>query len=251
MNIKSLFFTTICILQISNQLQAASRLESFIANFTYPDCLVFDVGAHHGKKTDLYLANNCKVVCFEPQPNCFKRLQKKFAKNPDVTIEQIGLSSQEGQLEMYICSKATTISTLSTEWVEDSRFSKLGFKWDKKIVIPTQTLDAMIAKYGLPQFCKIDVENHELEVLKGLTQPIPYISFELAIETFSNTLACLDYLENLGYKKFNCAFGEIPELLFTTWFEKQEFVAELQRYLASDRCKNPRIFWGDVYAAFN
>jgi hypothetical protein len=108
----------------------------------------------------------------------------------------------------------------------------------------------MIEKYGLPQFCKIDVENYEFEVLKGLTQPIPIISFEVAIETFDNTVRCLEYLENLGYQKFNCAFGEIPKFLFDPWLNKKLFLSELQEHIASGKSSDSRIFWGDIYASY-
>jgi len=41
------------------------------------------------------------------------------------------------------------------------------------------TLDAAtIETFGKPFYCKIDVEGWELDVLKGLSQPIPLISFE-------------------------------------------------------------------------
>ena len=36
----------------------------------------------------------------------------------------------------------------------------------------------MISRFGAPDFCKINVEGLELEVLRGLSRPVPALSFE-------------------------------------------------------------------------
>ena len=40
------------------------------------------------------------------------------------------------------------------------------------------TLDTLVAEYGEPAFCKIDVEGFEVEALKGLSRPLRALSFE-------------------------------------------------------------------------
>jgi hypothetical protein len=40
------------------------------------------------------------------------------------------------------------------------------------------TLDSLIDEFGVPDYAKIDVEGFDLEVLRGLSRPIPLLSFE-------------------------------------------------------------------------
>ncbi len=190
--------------------------------------LVFDIGAHHGDKTDLFLKNGAHVVGFEPFPELAEELRLKYANNPSVTIEEIALSSNIGTSDFFICSECSGISTISQEWINDSRFAKntnnhmwKKFVWDKKINVKMSTLDEMIKHYGIPVFIKIDVENHEYEVLSGLNTPVKYLSFEFHQEMFNNAKKCLEHLSSLGYKKFNFAVSEFPYFELSDWVIKR------------------------------
>ena len=66
--------------------------------------LIFDVGAHIGEKTTLYLEKGARVVCIEPQPDCYQKLHNRFGKTANVSIEQLGLGECIGHLEIFICS---------------------------------------------------------------------------------------------------------------------------------------------------
>lgn len=212
--------------------------------------LVFDVGANVGKNTDIYLQNKCKVICVDPQPSCINILNTKFSNNWDVKIEQVGLSSKEDILDFYICSTADSISTCSKDWINKGRFSYRNFNWDQKIKVPVTTLDNLIKKYGKPKFIKIDVEGFEFEVLKGLTTPVKFISFELNSELFDKAVNCINYLTNLGYKNFNFSIAETSEFAFKEWLSADEFI-EYMKYL--NKSRNWSDFWGlwgDVYAKY-
>jgi len=201
--------------------------------------LIFDVGANIGDKTARFVANGARVVCFEPVPQCLNELRSRFEGHPLVTIVPCALGSSLGTLPMSICSSATTISTFSDDW-KQGRFSDMV--WDETLDVPVQPLDAAISEYGLPDYCKIDVEGFELAVLQGLSRPIPVLSFEFASEALSQTAACLERLEKLGYRRFNVAYGEFAVMRHNHWLGAEELMAELREHRSA-------LVWGDIYAA--
>jgi FkbM family methyltransferase len=173
------------------------KLIKFYSQFIKPDDLCFDVGAYIGDYTEVFNKLGAKVVAIEPQPHCVKYLKKRFKNNPDINIIGKGLADKAGELEFYICEEADTVSTFSREY-QNTHFK--GYNWNKKIKVSVTTLDALIEQFGLPDYCKIDVEGFEYQVLKGLTKPIPLISIEDSSKEM--TEKCINYLTKRGYKIF-------------------------------------------------
>jgi hypothetical protein len=64
---------------------------------------------------------------------------------------------------------------MSPEWrsrvVQSNRFG--GDRWSARIVVQIRTLDEIIAEYGVLDFCKIDVEGYEEQVLGGSRGSFP------------------------------------------------------------------------------
>jgi hypothetical protein len=104
------------------------------------------------------------------------------------------------------------------------------------------TLDELIGSYGVPDFCKLDVEGFELEVLKGLSQPVRALSFEFTFERLDTRLAAVEHVARLGMGRFNFSYGESLTLALNEWIGP----AEMLRFLESIP-KKVEIF-GDVYA---
>lgn len=178
------------------------RLEFYTA-FLNKNDLVFDVGANIGNRVKVFLQIGCKVVAVEPQKDCISILKQEFGSR--IELVEMGLGDTEGVKKMYV-SDANTISSMSEEWIESvkkSRFSQ--HKWDRTIEINVTSLDKLIAKYGLPRFCKIDVEGYEVEVLRGLNITIPIISFEYTVpEQMNRLIECVNLCNNLNPNyKFN------------------------------------------------
>jgi FkbM family methyltransferase len=240
----------------------ASTEDDFIQHCFDSGDLVFDIGANIGTKTDLYLRNGANVICVEPQPFCVDILRKKYSSNSCVTIENKCLSDQTENIILHICTKINTSSTCSDKFREN-RSKEHGYSWDSTLSVPTVTLDALIEQYGLPTFCKIDVEGFEFNVLHGLSRPINCISFEYTIEMLEEAEKCLEVLERLGYKRFCFTIGEHPAFIgsYTSsknllgriqqLFNNQES-QELNNIIEQqcrwfDQQKRPLI-WGDIYA---
>lgn len=200
---------------------------NFYKNFIKGGDLVFDVGANIGNRVEAFLKCEARIVAVEPQSVCVEILKQKF-KN-QITIENVGLSDSVGELEMQIATD-TTVSTFNTDYINKTKDRFKYSKWDRTIKVSVTTIDNLIAKYGIPKFCKIDVEGFELQVLKGLHTAIPYISFEYCVpEMQEQATSCLQYLHQLNPKAiYNYCIGETMELGLANWLSFQEFMAHLQ-----------------------
>lgn len=216
---------------------------SFYKEFIKAGDLCFDVGANIGNRTEVFLALNAKVVAIEPQQDCARFLKLRFGRRIDLL--KIALGETEGQGLLYI-SETSEISSLSRNWIDSvSKFRFKEKKWSKKSQVEISTLDKLIEKYGVPEFCKIDVEGYEAEVLKGLSQPIRFISFEYTIpEMLENVLRCLEQLARIGSFTCNYTVGENMRLELIDWISKEELYARISRI-------SSRVLFGDIYVRFD
>ena len=200
--------------------------------------MIFDIGAHNGEKSIKLINFFSKIILVEPQPKCIEILKTKFSKLENAIIVQAGLSSKEEILDLKINSSNPLISTFSSHW-DKGRFK--NSKWDKSLKIKTITLDKLISKYGQPSYIKIDVEGFEYKVLKGLSKKAGIISFEFTSEFFQESINCLNYLEKIGYDKFNFSEGERKKFS-SKWLNKNQLISSINEEIKSDS-----LFWGDIY----
>lgn len=206
--------------------------------------LVFDVGANVGNRVEAFLACEGNVIAIEPQPNCVEMLIQKFGNS--IIIENVGLSDKEGNLEMKIASDST-ISTFNTEYISKTKERFKYSKWEGTINVKITTLDKLIEKYGIPMFCKIDVEGFELQVLKGLHSIIPYISFEYCVpEMHEQALNCLKHLNDLSPNAtYNYSIGETMQWTLKNWLNFSNFIQHV-----NSKEFNTSLF-GDIYIKSN
>jgi FkbM family methyltransferase len=193
--------------------------KQFYAQFVQPGDLCFDVGANVGNRIDPILQIGAKVVAVEPQKQCYEILQRKFGDK--IAIVKKGLSDEEGVKEFFI-SDESTISSFSKEWIDKVKEGRFKYySWNKTEKIEMTTLDRLIEQYGLPVFIKIDVEGYELEVLKGLSKKVKFISFEYTVpEQTNKAMACLEKLLLINPSlKCNYSVGESMQLENKEWMD--------------------------------
>jgi FkbM family methyltransferase len=150
------------------------------------------------------------VIAVEANPNLCNSVSQHFFTNYNFSLHNNLVSNTEGEeIDFYISHNATGVSTASTEFMENSRFTKgskhLGensINWAAPIKVQSITIDSMIERYGMPDLIKIDVEGYEYNVLSGLTQKANDICFEWHEEEKDNLYKILEHLQNIGYTQF-------------------------------------------------
>jgi FkbM family methyltransferase len=221
------------------------EMQLFYSQFLKVGDMCFDVGANIGNRTDIFIKLGANVVAVEPQDACAAYLEKRYF-NKNVRLIKKALGDKEGVASMQI-SRSTTISSLSKDWIStvknSGRFNNLI--WDKTAIVSVTTLDKLIGQYGLPVFCKIDVEGFEYNVLKGLSRPIKYISFEFIPEYIDSTVKCINHLSSLGLVKFNYTIGEYMH------FHMQEWVGPSDMCSILTNMHKDNVTFGDVYSRFD
>jgi hypothetical protein len=90
-------------------------------------------------------------------------------------------------------------------------------RWERTIDVPVTTMDALISEFGMPRFCKIDVEGHEAEVLAGLSHPVEALSVEFVAGGLDVARACIRHLGSLASYRYNVIAGEGRDFRFGEW----------------------------------
>src|SRR3954471_17169675 len=155
-------------------------MDRLYGRFVKAGDLVFDVGSHVGDRIAAFRRLGARVVACEPQPALVKTLRLIYGRDKSVTIEPLAVGSKAGQIEFKINIDNPTVSTASTDFVAaaDGAPGWQGQNWSRSVAVGLTTLDALIARHGMPAFIKIDVEGFEAEALAGLTRPVSALSFE-------------------------------------------------------------------------
>jgi FkbM family methyltransferase len=220
-----------------------AAMDRLYGQFVRPGNLVFDVGAHVGDRTAAFRRLGARVVAVEPQPALVKTLKLIFGRDGMVAIEPLAVGRSAGTIELKLNVDNPTVSTASDAFVAaaDGAPGWAGQAWTRSIRVPITTLDALIARHGMPTFIKIDVEGFEAEALAGLTQRVAALSFEFTTIQRDVAADALDRCKALGYARYNAALGESQALVHGEWQSAQD----IARWLAALPIEANS---GDIYA---
>jgi FkbM family methyltransferase len=219
------------------------RMRRFYAQFISRGDLCFDLGAHVGNRLWVWQRLGARVLGVEPQPACIRLLRSWYGRNPQITLVEEAVGAAPGAAPLFVSAETPTVTTLSRLWIETVQQAEsfASVRWDGAATVRVTTLDDLIARYGEPVFCKIDVEGYELEVLQGLSQPLRALSFEYIGAAKTMAVACVTRLAALGDYAFNWSQGEQHRWQSERWLSAAETLRWLDTLTASSGS-------GDIYA---
>lgn len=174
-----------------------NQLIEWTKQLTSTDKIILDIGAHTGTY-GISLADSCRhVYCFEPQRHTYYALCGSVAlsNKQNITCFQIGLGSDD-----QVGTKMLKI--VSDDGGGSSIHAETGIIREEPIEI--KTLDSY--NFTNIGFIKMDVEENELNVLKGATETLkqsdyPKILFESNPADTVRRTDLFEYLTNeLNYK---------------------------------------------------
>ena len=169
------------------------------------DKIFIDCGANVGLYTGLlheYINDNSEVYSFEPRINVYNILKDRFNEFSNIKTEFLAVSDKNTSSE--ICLNASHAKGSLSFKNKD-----IGFSKQPVYCIKLDSYFSNIKNHRKISFLKIDVEGHEINVLKGaynilkFHKPIVLCEIEERhhIEgTFEERI--FSYMKELGYKAF-------------------------------------------------
>lgn len=160
----------------------------FMHDYLRPGDHFLDVGANTGLHTILASTRITlgHITCVEPDPKNLARLRRAIDLNhiSNASILPVAASNEAGTVQLTGTDVFTRISPSASGHLPSTTNHPPFFSNDPpSSTVPAARLDALLGPDARVDFCKIDVEGAEWEVLKGMTglmkkNALPIIAFE-------------------------------------------------------------------------
>src|SRR5689334_16266843 len=129
-------------------------MDGLLGGLVRPGDLVFDVGSHVGDRTLSFRRLGARVVAVEPHPALVKLLRLLYGRDAAVAIEAVAVAAAPGTVALRIARGNLMVSTASPEFEAAARDAPLwrDVRWEETVAAEATTLDALIARHGVPSF---------------------------------------------------------------------------------------------------
>ena len=171
---------------------------------------ILDIGANTGLYSIL-AAKVCptgRILAFEPYAVNADRLRYNLALNRaiNVDVREVVVGAQNGRIAFAVPEypRICDVASADLDFTQQHYRRWLSYK---SVTLPVRSTDAVVEESRLNRvdLLKIDVENRELDVLRGAAQTIAQFRPVIQIESFSNDERRQFFqreLAPLGYKSY-------------------------------------------------
>lgn len=205
--------------------------------------VLFDVGGHTGEYTEAFLrahpTGNCFV--FEPSETHFKLLATRLGSTPHVHLARCALGQQVGELTLFKNSEVSGLASLTKR-----RLDHYGISMDLTEKVTVRTIDDVVVENRVERIdlLKIDVEGHEMDVLRGAmgtfrARKIGLVQFEFGgcnLDTKTSVQDFFYFFREVGFR-----MGVIRPSGRLKWLPKYDEL--LEQYRTTNFVAQPA--WGD------
>jgi FkbM family methyltransferase len=169
--------------------------------------LIFDIGMHAAEDTSYYLKKGFRVVAVDADFRLIERAHKEHAEavlDGRLILLHCAVAAEEGSIAFHL-SNHTIWNSLKKE------ISDRNGLHQETVTVPCRRLVTLMQEYGVPFYCKIDVEGYDavcLATLEGSSKLPQFISVETECIAEDHrlddegVLQTLDLLRKLGYSRF-------------------------------------------------
>ncbi len=162
------------------------------------NAIIFDVGANIGKyslELSKYFSLNQKIFSFEPSKSSYEELKSKTNLIDNIRCFNLGMSMVKEEKYLFFDHEKSGLSSLYQRDIQT--------KLEKKEKIKLTTIDIFCKENNISKidFLKLDVEGHEIAVLKGcekMIESINFIQFEFGGCNISSRTFFKDFFDLLN-----------------------------------------------------
>jgi FkbM family methyltransferase len=178
--------------------------------------IIFDVGAHFGNITEFYrrMFPERTIHCFEPEPEAYKTLERRYADDPTVHTHQLAVGAVNGTATLHVGGNRGEMSSLNGR--PDLRSTRRYYRHPLKqqVTVDVVSIDQFMEEHGIPRIhiLKADIHGGEGALLKGATnllvaEAIPLIYMEVFFVQMYRESPLLvdlwDFLAGFGYTLYD------------------------------------------------
>jgi FkbM family methyltransferase len=195
--------------------------------------LAFDIGANVGDITEPMLRAGSRVVAVEPHPRCASALQARCGGYPGFELVTAAVTAAPGAATLFLHGHPAS-SSLHRDWYGPPT---------GEVEVPGVTLAELIGRWGIPDYCKVDVEGSEAEVFATLPGRLPLVSFEYVAAAHARTEHCMRLLDPEGEASANVAVTGPSRFLLPAWIPAGELLCALPGWIQEGVLPG----WGDIW----